>query len=189
MLDMINLTDEQIRKIKKFALDFYSKKNFLHKESHAKRTVKIAEYIAKKEGMNLKLVRLGALLHQFHDHENKLINFLKKLKVPKPEIEKLVHFAKFRPNRGPIKPMFPEVKAVYDADAFQLLAPFGTLRLYAEGVMKYQDMNKAVEYVRKTKKKFFKNLQTKTARQLIKKPQMLADEFLRLYDKEEKGDY
>ena len=186
---MINLTDEQIKKIEKFALDFYSKKDFLHNESHAHRSVKIAEFIAKKEGMDVELAKLGALLHQFHDHENRLINFLKKLKIPKSEIEKIVHFAKFRPHRGPIKPMFPEVKAVYDADIIQALGTFGTLRIFAQGIKRFEDMNKAFEYVRKTKKKFFKNLQTKTAKQLMKKPQKLAGEFLKLYDKEDKGIY
>ena len=71
---MWDLTDEQIRKIKGFTLEFYSRKNYLHDIRHGERTVKIAELIAKKEGgMDLEIVRLGALIHQFHDHEDEFI--------------------------------------------------------------------------------------------------------------------
>ncbi|HII29596.1 hypothetical protein COT48_05895 [Candidatus Woesearchaeota archaeon CG08_land_8_20_14_0_20_47_9] len=75
----MSLSNEDARKIEQFALKYYRSLDKLHNESHARRTVKLAEFIARNEGGNLQLVKLGALLHQFHDHEEILAGFLKKL--------------------------------------------------------------------------------------------------------------
>ena len=50
---MNKLTKEQIKKIKDFALSCYKKLDETHGIKHAERTVKLSNYLAKKEGANL----------------------------------------------------------------------------------------------------------------------------------------
>ncbi|HII29597.1 hypothetical protein COT48_05900 [Candidatus Woesearchaeota archaeon CG08_land_8_20_14_0_20_47_9] len=98
-------------------------------------------------------------------------------------------FARFRPNRGKMTASSIEEKIVYDADALQALCPFGMLRLFAEKINQGKSMTEAVNMVKETQKRFLVNLQTKTARGLASKPQRIADEFLGLFDREERGSY
>lgn len=81
---MNKLTKNQIKKIKEFALKYYKTLDETHGLEHAKRTVKLAEYLAKKEGADLQIVRLGALLHQFHKERVKIVEkFLRREKLVK----------------------------------------------------------------------------------------------------------
>ena len=182
------LTNQQYKKIERFTLNYYKGLDFVHNVSHAKRTVKIALAIAKKEGGNKKMIRLGALLHQFHDYDHILERYLRKLKLSKEDRDILMHFPYFRAHRGR-KPKFLEAQIVYDADALQVLAPFGTFRLFSLGVIKHKDMNNAVQRVKKVQARHFRALQTKTAKKMAKEPQKLSNKFLKLFEQEDKGKY
>jgi len=55
---MNKLTKNQIEKIRNFAFNYYKTLDETHGIEHAKRTVKLTEYLAKKEGANLQIVKV-----------------------------------------------------------------------------------------------------------------------------------
>lgn len=186
----MNLTNAQIGKIEKFTKKYYGTLDFLHNETHLNGTVKLAEYICKKEGGNKKIVKLGAMIHQFHGHEKILINYLRKLKIDKKTIANLIKMVKFRPHHPQTPPATTiEEKITYDVDALQVLGPFGTLRVFTEKIKQEKNLSKAIKEIEKLQKIFLTNLQTKTAKHLIKKPQKINDIFLDLSKKENKEKY
>ncbi len=186
----MDLSNKQIKKIEDFSADYYGSLDYLHGKDHLNRTIKIAEHISKLESGNQKIVRLGAFIHQFHDHEERLIKFLKEIKVDERTIEKLINIVRYRPHRPGIpKSKIIEEKIVYDADALQVLGPFGTLRLFAERINKHDNLAKTVNEIKEVQEKIFKNLQTKTARTLAKNPHKMVNMFLNLFNDENMGKY
>jgi HD superfamily phosphodiesterase len=184
----MKLSKKHIVEIETFAFEFYKSSDYLHNVDHAQRTMKLAEYIRKKEGGNKTLVRLGALLHQFHDKENILKKFLQKISLEKDTTETFMSFAKFRAHRG-IKAKSIEEKIVYDADALQVLGTYGTLRVVAERAERHHNLPRAIEETLVAQKKFFSSIQTKTARKMIAKKQQGALKFLSSFKDEFKGKY
>jgi len=186
----MDLSDKQIKKIEEFTIDYYHSLDYLHGEEHLNRTIKLAEFISKLEGGDSKIVRLGAFIHQFHDHEEKLIKFLEEIKVNKKTIGKLISIVRYRPHRlGTPKSKIIEEKIIYDADALQVLGPFGTLRLFAERINKHNNLAKTVNEIKEVQEKFLKNLQTKTARTLANDPHKMVNAFLNLFNDENRGKY
>lgn len=184
----MDLSQEEYKKIEEFAFEYYRGLDYLHSIDHAERTVQIAEYLAEKEGANKELVRLGALLHQFHDNEAILISFLESLDLDKETIDVLVGFPLFRPYKN-VEPNSIEEQVVFDADAVQVLGAYGTVREIAQYAERMHDLASAVEKVREIHKNFLNNLQTESAKQLIKESQQSAEDFLKLFDREYKGQY
>ena len=65
----MELNKNQIKQIERFAYNYYKKLDQTHGIEHLHRTVKLAIYLGKKEGANIQIVKLGAILHQFHNGE------------------------------------------------------------------------------------------------------------------------
>lgn len=57
----MTITDRQMQAIEVFALRKYTELDYAHGKNHADRTVKLAEYIARKEGADVVVCKLGAL--------------------------------------------------------------------------------------------------------------------------------
>ncbi len=184
----MNLSDTEYQKIEAFALEYYAGLDYLHATDHAERTVKIAEYLAKQEGADVKLVRLGALLHQFHDHEEILIDFLQSLGLDQPTIDVLVGFPLFRPYKN-VEPNSIEEQVVFDADAIQNMGVFGIIRSIVNYAPKHKDLAFATDKALDVQQKFFNILQTESAKQLISQSQQRAKDFLEVFDKEFNGKY
>ncbi len=68
------LTDKQVRQIEAFAMKKYEALDSTHGPEHAVRTVRLAQYIAREEGGDETICRLGALLHQYHPREAALVD-------------------------------------------------------------------------------------------------------------------
>jgi uncharacterized protein len=182
----VKLTKKQIKQIKKFALNYYKKLDEMHGIEHAKRTVKLAEYLAKKEGANLEIVRLGALLHQFHN--GKIVEkFLRKIKVPEEIKNQLVHCVECSSSTNIHKAKTIEAKVVYDADKLQVIGPFGIIREIACD-LKARKMGfvEAIKHTRAISKRLYKTLQTKNAKKLAEKPHQFMLKFWKIFDRWDK---
>lgn len=178
----MKLTDGQIKQIEKFALGYYRKLDTTHNIEHAERTVKLAEYLAKKEKADVQICKLGALLHQFHDGK-KVDKFLRKIRLDDDMRKQLVHCVECSATKNVHKAETTEAKIVYDADKLQCIGSFGILRELAFRKMPFRE---GIKFVRRHEKRIFKNFQTKTARKLAKEPHRLVIKFFKIFDKQDK---
>ncbi len=159
----------------------------LHGVEHANRTVKLAEYLAKKEKADLQITKLGALLHQIHDA--KIVEkFLKKLKINQKIIKQLVHCIECSSRENIPRARTIEAKVVYDADKLQVVGSFGVVREISCDMApprnkKFRD---ALKHTKAVEERCFKTLQTKTAKQLAKKPHQFVLRFWRIFDEWDK---
>lgn len=176
------LTQEQGRRIEEFCKNFYRQQDFAHNRRHMKKTIRLAEFIGRKEGANIRLIRLGAMVHQFHDDIGTLEQFLDVLKVDDETAAKLVECTSFRPHRNiPPEEVSLEAKIVYDADILQSLGPFGTLREVAS-LLEEKGFDGSVEETRDEQTAFYEFLQTKTARKIAEVPHQFMQKFWEIYD-------
>lgn len=177
------LTKSQKDKIEQFAISHYKKLDQTHGIEHLKRTLKLAKYLAREEKANQEIVKLGAILHQLHNPEN-VERFLRQVGVEDNLIKQVIHcvYCSDRKNLDEAKTI--EAKVVYDADKLQVVGPFGIMRELAHCMeSKYNwKFRKSIEYTRKAEPKYFKTLQTKTARRLAKKPHDYLTKFWKLFD-------
>jgi len=158
-----------------------------HGLEHAKRTVKLAEYLAKKEGAELQIVRLGALLHQFHN--GKVVErFLRKIKVDKEIKNQLVHCVECSWSTNIHKAKTIEAKVVYDADKLQVIGPFGIIReISCDSGPRKMSFREAIKHTRATSQRLYNTLQTKTAKKLAKDPYQFILKFWKIFDKWDKA--
>lgn len=181
---MNKLTKIQIKKIEKFAFEYYRNINEpLHGIEHAKRTVKLAEYLAEKENANIQIAKLGALLHQFHD--SRIVeNFLQTLKIGKEIIKQLVHCVECSSMENIRKAKTTEAKVVYDADKLQVIGPFGIIReiICNMAPPRNRKFHEALKHTKMIEKRCYKTLQTKTAKKLAKQPHELVLKFWKVFD-------
>lgn len=177
----MKLSKKQIKQIKTFALKFYKKQDFVHNVEHGYRTVKLAEFLAKKEKADIQLCRVGALLHQFHDDAKLVEKFLRKINVDKVSIEQILDCVRHSARRTVHKAKSLEARIVFDADKLQVLGPLGIYRqfIYLSKVKK-SDLNRA----KKIQEDVYNNyLQTRTAKKLAKEPHKLAMKFFKELEK------
>ncbi len=179
----MELTEEQARKIEAFSTEFYKKLDFAHNIDHMKQTVKLADFIATEEGANLEIVRLGAMVHQFHDNIPELETFLETLDLEPAVKKKLVECAEFRPFKEP-KAASIEAKVVYDADALQVLGPRGVLREIACNLnVKGKSFEDSISNAKDIERRFYDSLQTETAKKMITDQHELMKKFWAEYDR------
>lgn len=184
LLLFMNITKQQIEQIENFCLEFYKKLDFAHNIEHMNRTVNIAGFIAKKESANPEIVRLGAMVHQFHDNVDMLREFLNKIDLDPVVINKLIECTEFRPFKDNSKKNASlEAKVVFDADALQVLGPQGIIReITLNTKARNKPLNQSVQDAREVERKFYQSLQTETAKKLIEKPHLLMKEFWKIYE-------
>jgi len=172
--------------IEKFAYNYYKNLDQTHGIEHLKRTVKLAIYLCKKEKANIQIVRLSAMLHQFHNG-NIVKRFLEKIKVDKNLIKQVVHCVNVNSlsmiNIRKAKTI--EAKVVFDADKLQVVGPFGIIREICCDMVSPRNMKfrEALEHTRTIEQKCFETLQTKTAKKLAKEPHNYVISFWKILDK------
>ena len=115
-----------------------------HDYYHTYRVFRTATRIAEAEGAEIRIVQLGALLHDVDDvklspetHENKVKAraFLREQGVEEPEIEKICHIIDQVSFRGTdsVKPDSLEGQCVQDADRLDAIGAIGVARTFAYG--------------------------------------------------------
>ncbi|MFW9889894.1 MAG: hypothetical protein ACFFER_17030 [Candidatus Thorarchaeota archaeon] len=60
------MKDQQMALIEDFASKKYRSLDDTHESDHCEKTASLASYLARKEGLNELIAKMGALLHQFH---------------------------------------------------------------------------------------------------------------------------
>jgi HD superfamily phosphodiesterase len=159
--------EKELPKIELIARQFYARLDFAHDESHGERVVASAELLQAKEGGEKALVLAGAWLHQFHDNLHELDMALAGLAlsdVSRSCLHNLVEFC--RPLKISTQAAL-EARIVFDADALDLVGPYGTVReLLCNFQHRRQTWKDAVENCQRVQKLFVDKLQTPTAREL-----------------------
>jgi uncharacterized protein len=169
----------KIKKIEKIVNKFYKKLDIGHNVNHMVYTLKLAEYISKKEHADLSIVKLGALLHQFHDASTAR-KIMEKTNFDKETIHKVVHCVECISRKSIKKARSIEAKVVFDADKLQMIGPIGIFRF----LMNKKLDRKVLEEAKKSEKEVYeKYLQTKTAKKMAKNPHKIALLFFKHTDK------
>lgn len=117
-----------------------------HDYWHSWRVRNLAEYIGKREGADLFIVRLAALLHDIADWKfNKgslsrgprmADRFLKRLRVPaeiRSRVSEIIALVSFKGAGVPDQPLSLEGRIVQDADRLDALGAIGIARTFAYG--------------------------------------------------------
>lgn len=179
---MKKLTKVKKKEIEKFAFKHYKKLDCAHGIIHMKKTIRIAEYLAKKEGADLDLCRLGAILHQFHDRD-RVNKFLVNIGAEKKLIKILGNIVYYSSMKNVKGSKTIEEKVVYDADKLQVVGPAGTVReLFCDFATRKRGFKKGVEFTRRIQEKVYKTIQTKTGKKIARETRKIDSMFWKIYD-------
>jgi uncharacterized protein len=185
----MKLNKNQIKQIERFAYNYYKKLDQTHGIEHLNRTVKLAIYIGKRENADIQIVKLGAMLHQFHNGEV-VKKFLEKIKFDEEITNKIVHCVDCSSMKNILRTRTKsiEAKVVYDADKLQVVGPFGIIREISCDMVAPRSMNfrESLKHTKMIEQKCFETLQTKTAKKLAKKPHEYVTKFWKILDKWDK---
>jgi uncharacterized protein len=162
-----------------------------HSYEHVDRVVKIATFLAEKEGADLELVQVAAILHdvgwvvgQPHNETGAKLasEILKKFEYSPRKIEKVLKIVLRHPMdfRGKLETL--EEKIVWDADKIDLLGAVGIARgFHWEGKRSFES---AVKLAFQVFTPIYNSLNTSTAKQISKKRQKETMSFLSALEKE-----
>lgn len=142
-----------INKTKKYIKDKLLGEGSGHDWYHIERVYKMAEFIAEKEGADLFIVRLIALMHDVADHKfyqgsseiGALVTkeWLKQLDVEPSIIEtitKIIKTISFKAGTEKLKQETLEGMVVQDADRLDAIGAIGIARTFAYGGYKKREM-------------------------------------------------
>jgi uncharacterized protein len=198
-----NILEEITKKVKNYFKNDHSG----HDWWHTWRVIKIAEKIAEKEGGDIFIIRLGALLHDVEDFkfskEQKLAEkWLNDLKIDENIIKHVVGIVKNVSFKGAFvknKIDTLEGKIVQDADRLDVLGAMGIARTFTYGGYKGRDIyNPTIKPTLHKSFKTYKNnksssinhfyeklllvrdlLNTKTAKRVAEKRHKFLEQFLK----------
>jgi uncharacterized protein len=154
-----------------------------HGWAHLNRVRKYAVYIAEKEGADVFVVEVAALLHdiakikygstvEFHAAKSARMakSILRKMGLDAEVINKVYSCINSHSRREPPKPRTLEAKCLYDADGLELVGAVGVMRsaLYAAYFHKnWREMLKKVKTRVDANHSFYTNTGKRTARKRI----------------------
>lgn len=194
----MKLTKEILKKIEQFAKEKHKNSDEWHDWSHIARTVKLAEYLAKKEKANQDVVLISALLHdigqsiRFEKHNEtgaKMAGkFLQKLGLDRKFIKQIEHCIICHSTSRVHEAKTIEAKVIYDADMLQIIGPFGVMRFIISDMINekkpFQGTYKLAKEVEA--QTYNKTLQTQTAKDMAQDGYKFMQKFYQLYDKWDK---
>jgi len=159
----------QLPKIEALARRFYASLDFAHNESHGERVVSNALLLHANEGGVRAVVLAGAWLHQFHDNLTELAAGLGELalsEAARRQLQEIVEVC--RPQKISSEASL-EARIVFDADALDLIGPFGTVReLLCNFHHRNLSWDETVEGCRLVQGLFVERLQTDSARAMAR---------------------
>lgn len=136
---------ESFAKIKKEAQKYFENANGSHDWSHIERVLNLALQIGKKEGADLEILEIAAILHDigrsYQDQTNGKIDhaikgselakkILEKYNFEKEKIEKIIHCIETNRFRGEKKPDSLEAKILFDTDKLDAIGAIGIGRAF-----------------------------------------------------------
>jgi len=177
---LTELTQSQIAEIEIFSQAAYLELDDTHNLNHARKTEKLATYLAKHENGDAQICRLGALLHQYHpEGADKVELFLKSIGVDESIASRIAHCVRSVELDTIHEAKSIEAKIVFDADKLQTLGPYGLIREVVYRTRK-KDITfvEAFEEAKKLQEMVRANLQTKTAKEIYKDMHKLTQEVI-----------
>ena len=148
-----------------------------HGEDHVLRVLKIARFIAAKEGADIEVVSKAALLHDsFRNGENhalKSAEFARKLLSEEGYgeefIEAVVHAIEAHSFSGRIEPRTLEAKVLSDADKLDAIGAIGVARAFMVAGERGRGIEETVKHFEEKLLKLKDLLYTETARKLAER--------------------
>ncbi len=172
----MQLTDRQIALIEDFALKKYRSLDDTHGADHCEKTTILASHLAKREGADELIARLGALLHQFHPEGAAQVDeFLISIDIPQKIKDRVVHCVKCVEPTTIHTAQTIEAKVVFDADKLQTLGPYGMVREVVYRTRRKDiDFRVAFREAKDLQKQMASLLQTATGQALYEKMKDLS---------------
>ncbi len=188
------VSKSQLREIKEFVKRRCENLDYNHDFEHVERTVKLAEFLAKKENADKDVCVIAAWLHDIERAKNEEVHgylgartaklFLERLGFDSEFIEKVCHAIECHDLESIDKAETIEAKVVFDADKLQVIGPFGFIREFSQyAVFNGKKPREAVELALNEMKRIFERLQTETAKTLASKPYEFVLEFCEMFRK------
>jgi uncharacterized protein len=172
----MNLTEQQLEEIEKFAKRCLLKNDSWHRIPHTQQTVKLAMALAKKENADIEKCVVSAWLHdiaKYQEKENKNHGD-EGAKIAWPFLEGIgffmqdindICYAIQKHNKSGYKKTI-ESKIIWDADKLQAVGPYGLLRIYGIYVAEGKDQEEAYRLSLREQKFYIKNFYTLTAKKI-----------------------
>lgn len=207
MVDEMKINKKIIDKTRKYAKKIHNKIELVHDWDHISFVVKHAKYIAKKEKMNVRVVEMGALLHDISqedmtikdlltkDHAipaaQKAEKFLQSLNLDKETINHILDTIKYHSSSEIGKAKTREALAVYDGDKLDVVGPRGFIRALCS-YTKYEcpkaNIDELYKFTIAAGKGKLTTLRTKTGRKLARKYFNQMKDFIKGYEKLKKSE-
>lgn len=158
---------------------FYERQDEWHDFRHAQRVVTLAKVINKVENANPFLVEAGAWLHQFHDPNlEELEKVLLSIPFSQSERAQLREIVEqCRPHKISSE-VSREAQIVFDADALELMGPYGIVReLLCNTKDRKLSTKEALTGAHEVQKLFFAKLQTSEGKRISQEVSKVANDF------------
>ncbi len=147
-----------------------------HGKDHVERVVKLAVYIAKKEGANIEVVKKSAELHDIaRDKPNHAIEsaklareILRREGYDEEFIERVAHCIEAHSFSSGVKPKTLEAKVLSDADKLDAIGAIGIARAFIFSGEKGRSIEETLKHFEEKLLKLKDMLYTNTAKELAK---------------------
>jgi HD superfamily phosphodiesterase len=180
------LSKGELNKIIAFARRKCNSNDFVHRSDHMELTVRIADFLARREHADVEICVVAAYFHdlgrQIIKNKHGLIGariargFLKKLKLPRIFINAVCYTVAQHDTGSPKRTR--EAKVLWDADKLQSVGPLGFLRIYSHYLMfERYDIYTATHRTKKLQDFFYQRFQTKSGKILAKKLHFFMRDF------------
>ena len=141
----VTLADSILTRVWELADSYYPKRDWAHGKSHIERVLRTAVEIGKREGADLAIIELSAILHDIFANEEKRSsvegfrheieaskearNILKNLGLTDRTVDAVCHcIESHRKRTGRIQPQTIEAKCLFDADKLDFIGAIGIVR-------------------------------------------------------------
>src|SRR3989454_8162627 len=141
----VTMADSILTKVWEIADSYYPKNDWAHGKSHIERVLRTALEIGKREGADLEIIELSAILHDIFANEEKRSsvegfrheieaskearNILKTLGLADRTVDAVCHCIEpHRKRTGRIQPQTIEAKCLFDADKLDCIGAIGIVR-------------------------------------------------------------
>jgi uncharacterized protein len=162
------LTDSIREEVWAIADSYYPEHDWAHGRSHVERVVRTALEIGRREGADLEVIELGAILHDIFENKEthsdiggfrheiegakEARKILKKLGVMDNTIDAVCHCIESHRKRTSVEPQTIEAKSLFDADKLDCIGAIGVIRCsfvsFDHGQEVYREENDIEAYKR-----------------------------------------
>lgn len=161
-----------------------------HDEGHVERVIRIARYLAEKEGARLDVVLKAAELHDiarnYPNHAKKSAKIARELlkDCDAEFVDAVCHAIEAHSFSGRVKPKTLEAKILSDADKLDAMGAIGVARAFLFSGEKGRNIEETLIHFEEKLLKLKDMLYTETAREIARDRHRFLEEFYRQIKKE-----